>query len=368
VVLLAVVIAVGALRGHRSTTPPSPPAKPPVPGEPFGANTGRLFNGSVYPPSLVDAQLQALRETGATEARSDAPWEATEPRPPSGNLHRYDWSADDFIAGALAANGLSWLPIIDYSVTWARSIPGQDHSPPDAAEYAAYAAALAARYGPGGSFWHEHPTLPQHAVQTYEIWNEPDNPAFWVPKPDPAAYAALYLRARAAIESAQPNSRVIIGGLTHPTTFLPALVAAAPGLRTEIDGVGIHPYGDNPQAVLANVVAARRTLASLGLGDVPLYVTEFGWTTSPPGAHDYLSERLRPSYIEQTLDLLGHTNCDLAAVFIYAWVTPERDAADAQDWFGIHPPGGGASPDTTAFTRGLRSAGAQGTTNAVCAG
>lgn len=364
-VLLGVAIAVGALRSHRSAAPPAPPAKPAAASESYGANTGRLFNGGRYPLAVIDQQLHALRQAGATEARSDASWEATEPKPPSGNLHHYDWSFDDLVAGALARNGLTWLPIIDYSPPWARSVPGQDHSAPDAAEYAAYAAAVAARYGPDGTFWRANPSLPAHPVDTYEIWNEPDNPVFWVPKPDAAAYAALYLRAREAIDSAQPGARVIVGGLTHPTTFLPALVSAAPGVSKELDGVAIHPYGADPQAVLANVVAARKALVGLGLGKVPMYVTEFGWTTSPPGALDYLSERLRPGYLSQTLDLLGHTNCGLAAVFVYAWVTPERDPADAQDWFGIHPPDGGTSPDTTAFAHGLRAAAAPASRGAV---
>jgi hypothetical protein len=365
--LLALAIGIGVLTTHRSTPGPSLPGRRAVSGEQLGANTGRLFNGQTYPQTVIAAQLSALRDAGASLARSDASWEATEPQPPSGNLHHYDWSFDDLIASMLAANGLTWLPVIDYSPPWARSIPGQDHSAPDPAEYAAYAAAVAARYGPGGSFWRAHPQLPAHPVDTYEIWNEPDNPVFWVPRPDPAAYATLYLRARNAIDAVQPDARVIVGGLTHPESFLPALITAAPDLRTQLDGVGIHPYGATPQAVLAGVVSARNVLNSLGLGGVPLYVTEFGWTTSPPGAHDYLSARLRPSYIQQTLGELGHTNCGLAAVLLYAWVTPERDPQDAQDWFGIHPPGGGTSPDTAAFTAGVRAATAPGATNAACA-
>jgi hypothetical protein len=366
--VLAVAIALGVGRGHRPPTTSVLPAHPTQAGELFGANAGQLFNGRPYPQAVIEAQLKALHDAGATLARADASWEASEPSPPSANLHHYDWSFDDLIAGALAANGLSWLPIIDYSPPWARSIAGQDHSPPDAAEYAAYAAALAARYGPGGSFWRANRDLPQHPVDTYEIWNEPDNPVFWVPHPDAAAYARLYLQARAAIDLVQPKARVIVGGLTHPTSFLPTLVGAIPALRGHLDGVAIHPYGATPQDVLGNVVSARATLASLGLGSVPLYVTEFGWTTSPPGALDYLNARQRPAYIEQTLAGLGHTNCGLAAVLLYTWVTPERDPANPQDWFGIHPPGGGSTPETLAFTQGVRAATAPGATTPACAG
>jgi len=313
--------------------------------------------------------LAALRATGATLARSDALWEATEPEPPTAGVHRYDWSFDDGIAGALAGNDLTWLPIIDYSAPWAQSIPGVDHSPPaSVADYAAYAAAVARRYGSGGSFWSAHPGLPQRPVVALEIWNEPDNHVFWSPKPNPAGYANLYLQTRQAVEGTAPGIRVIVGGLAHPATFLPEVLAAAPQLRGQLDGVAIHPYGATPLAVLASVRTARRTLASLGLGSVPLYVTEFGWTTSPPGALDYLPARLRPAYIEETLAALGHVDCGVAAAMLYAWITPERNPADPQDWFGIHPPDGGQTADTTAFSDGLRAAAAPATTIRLCVG
>src|SRR6202007_3259929 len=113
---------------------------------------------------------------------------------------------------------------------------------------------------------------------------------------------------------------------------------AVPALGAQLDGVAIHPYGATPQAVLANVRSARLALDALGLGSAPLYVTEFGWTTDPPGALDYIAARLRPAYLERTIDALGHLDCGVAAAIVYAWLTPERDPSNEQDWFGISPP------------------------------
>jgi hypothetical protein len=333
----------------------------------LGASVNRLFNSQTYTAAQIDGQLTALAGTGATIARGDALWEAAEPEPPAGATHHYDWSFADRIAGALASHGLRWLPIIDYSAPWAQSIRGQDHSPPSSpAAYAAYASAFAARYGPGGSFWAAHPELRAEPVDAYEIWNEPDNPAFWSPAPDAAAYAGLYTRAREAIDAVQPGARVLVGGLTHPRTFLPGMLAADPSLRGRIDGVAVHPYGRTPQLVLRSVRNARRALQALGLGAVPLWITELGWTTSPPGALDYLPERLRPRYIEQALSELGHVDCGVAAGIVYTWLTPEANPADPQDWFGIHPPGGGSTADTDAFAAGVRAAQAPGPSLALC--
>ncbi len=351
------------------TPPPAgPPAKPAPTREALGINVNRLFNDRTYTPAQINSSLSALQRTGTTVARSDALWEAGEPAPPTGGVHHYDWSFDDQIAGSLAAHDLQWLPILDYSAPWAQSVPGQDHSAPlSPADFAAWAGALAARYGPGGAFWRAHPRLKALPVDTYEVWNEPDNPTFWVPEPDASYYANLYLRTRDAIAATDAGARVIVGGLTNPRTFLPAMLQARPDLAGHIDGVAIHPYGANPFVVLASVHTARRVLDSLGMSGVPLYVTEFGWTTQPAGALDWAPAQVRPGYISATLAALGHTDCGIAAALLYTWVTPQRNPANAQDWFGIEPPGGGGGPDVTAFTAGLARAAGPAPTVKLCA-
>ena len=145
---IILVLSSGQTRRHRVARLPSAPPRPALPapaGQVFGINVNRLFNDLTYTQAQIDAQLAAVRATGATVARSDALWEAAEPHAPVDGRHRYDWSFDDQIAGSLAAHGLTWLPIIDYTAPWAQSVSGQDHSPPRSdADYAAYAAAFAA--------------------------------------------------------------------------------------------------------------------------------------------------------------------------------------------------------------------------------
>ena len=349
-----------------TTSPPSTPlpARPAPSGEQFGANVNLLFNDQDSGDARIGHQLAALRGAGATLARSDALWEASEPVAPNGTRRRFDWSFDDEIAGELAAHGLSWLPILDYSVSWAQSVAGEDHSPPRSdADYAAYAQAFAARYGTGGSFWKTHPSLPALPVTAIEIWNEPDNPEFWQPTPNASAYADLYTAARNAIDAVDPAARVIVGGLTNPTSFLPAMLSARPQLRGHLDGVAIHPYG-TPPIMRDRVVAARRTLDALGLGSTPLYVTEFGWTTAPLGAPDYASPATRTGDISQALSTLSSLDCGIAAGLIYTWYSPETDPGNSQDWYGIDSLDGEPTADTAAFAAGLRAAAAS--TRSAC--
>ena len=365
-IVAGIVLAVssGGTHGHRVRTAPAAPAAPErpalaaPPGQGFGINVNRLFNDLSYTQAQVDAQLAAVRATGATLARSDALWEAAEPHAPVAGRHDYHWSFDDQIASSLAAHGLTWLPIIDYTAPWAQSVTGQDHSPPRSpADYAAYAGAFAARYGSGGAFWRAHPELAPAPVTAIEIWNEPDNPEFWTPSPDAAVYARMYLSARAAIDAVNPAIRVLVGGLTNASAFLPAMVTAEPQLRGHVDGVALHPYG-NPPVVLARVRGARAALVTAGMGAVPLYVTEFGWTTQPAGAINHAPASRRPADIQTVLQALGHLDCGLAATLLYTWVTPERSATDGQDWYGIANPTdpGAATPGTASFAAGLRAA------------
>jgi len=158
----------------------------------------------------------------------------------------------------------------------------------------------------------------------------------------------------------EAGAHVIVGGLTRPASFLAQMVSARPQLRTGLDGVAIHPYGADPSVVLGKVRAARATLDSLRLQAVPLYVTEFGWTTHPAGALNFAPEARRPGYIYATVTGLGHTDCGIAATIMYTWVTQERNPGDHESWYGISPPGGCTSSDVAAFASALRAATAPG--------
>ena len=53
-------------------------------------------------------------------------------------------------------------------------LPKSQGAAADATAMAAFVTSFAQRYGPGGSFWAQHPELPYLPVESYEIGNEPD--------------------------------------------------------------------------------------------------------------------------------------------------------------------------------------------------
>jgi polysaccharide biosynthesis protein PslG len=355
---------------------PAPPAPEPEPSPPepagpsIGVSVNWLFNGDTFTAAQVEEQLDAMQADGVKLARTDAFWGAAEPQAPAGGEHRYDWAFADRVAGSLASHGLTWLPIIAYSAPWAASVPGNDKGAPTSADdYAAYARAFTERYGREGRFWAERPELPPAPVTTIEIWNEPDNSEFWAPAPDPAAYIDLYLKARAAIREADPRARVLIGGLTGAPTFLPQLLAARPDARGQVDGVAVHTYSPEPLGALAEARDARRTLVSLGMADVPLWVTEFGWVSRPRNSDKYATPAERPGHIASTTSALAGSDCGIDGVVLYAWITPSANPRAEGDWYGLRARDGGPTASSRAFARAVAQAARppQGPAAALCA-
>src|SRR5262249_60039960 len=86
--------------------------------------------------------------------------------------------------------------------------------PRQPAAYGAFAAAVAARYGRGGTFWQDHPHLPRYLPAGIELWNEENLSRFWGNQvPSPPVYAAMVKAAYTSIKRVDPAMTVLIGGL-----------------------------------------------------------------------------------------------------------------------------------------------------------
>lgn len=325
-----------------TTPPPAPPPQPRT--TTFGPDVGGIFfNNPAQDPGFADRELAAAAADGLGIARAAPLWEATEPNPPQAGRHDYDWRFDDFIASRLAAHGFRWIAVLAFAPGWASQTPAQLHGAPRGeASYAAYAGAFARRY--------------RGQIAAYEVWNEENSAVFWRPTPDPATYARLYQSARAAIHAADPRTPVLVGGLadTGGPSFLSALLRQ-PHLRGQVDGVAVHPYGRNPAAVVGRVRDYRRELRSLGVGGTPLYVTEYGWTTSPVGSRTWAPEDRRGGYIGRVAEALLRSDCSVRMAIFFAWTTPQRSPAVPDDWYGIASRNAAPTPVTAAVGRTARA-------------
>jgi hypothetical protein len=141
------------------------------------------------------------------------------------------------------------------------------------------------RYGPYGSFWVEHPTLPYLPVRTWEVWNE-ENIVTFSSSTSPVRYAKLLRASGRILHEADPGSRVLAGGLfgrplqippnTASGDFLSRLYQAGT-VKPFFDGVALHPYVADAGAMRAMIRNLRRVMKDHRDGATPLLVTELGW-------------------------------------------------------------------------------------------
>lgn len=320
-------------------------ARAAMPGEFYGVNSGHaLLEDRAQRP----AAFAAMRAGGLSQVRTDASWTGIEPARPVAGVHTYEWAKYDLFVSDLAHNGLRWYPMLGYSSPWATSVEGNPFSPPASdADFAAFAAAFAGRYGPGGSFWVEHPELPQLPTTVYGVWNEPSNSQFWEgPEASPARYMRLYVTARAAIRSVDPAARVATAGLLDSgmvdgANYLRAMLNSAPGARTQIDAIGWQPYIGDLEQTLASIKRARTTLTEYGLGAVPIEISEVGW-------HTGYSTAQRSEWMRGLAAKLPHAGLNVTRLMPYVWSSsPEWQITNSDGSLG--PIGG-------AYLAGIRDA------------
>ena len=254
-------------------------------GSKFGISVGATL--SWLNKTDLNAELTDIQSLGVGWVRYDFEWDQIQ----SGGKTSYDWAVTDRVVKAIIAHHMQVLPVVAYTPTWARpaGCASMMCAPADPADYAAFAKAVAAHYGPMG-------------VHTYEIWNEPNIHGFWQPAPNVAAYSALLKGAYGAIKSVDPTATVVSAGLapaaTTATSIAPVEFVAGmylQGDKSFFDGLGFHPYtfpalpSDTQSwnawaqmSVTTNNI--RGIMVANGDSAKQIWMTEFGAPTGGSGA------------------------------------------------------------------------------------
>jgi polysaccharide biosynthesis protein PslG len=232
------------------------------------------------------AQLERLGRGGVGTLRINLAWGSVQ----SGPDARYDWSHYDPVVQHAAENGIRVLATLYSSPTWVASTPEVPPLGSSLPRFEDFARAAAKRYGASGTFWTQHPDLPKLPITDWQLWNEPNSPLFWKPRPDAGQYLELLRVFDSAIKDVDPGARILLGGLfptpTHGISldrFLSDLYQG--GARKLFDAVALHPYARTPRDALDRVEQARGIMRRFGDADKPIWVTEVGWASrgTPPG-------------------------------------------------------------------------------------
>lgn len=300
----------------------------------YGLNVQTLFRLDTIPPDRWGAFLDRMQAGGMARARIDAHWQYAEPNPPGGGQHRYTWfrgwdprSSMDTQARLLASRGIRMVPVISHAPPWAAG-KGRTLAPEHYADMAAFTAAFARRYGPGGDFWRENPDLPALPVHEYELWTEANSTIFWTGGPNPVEYVAALRPVRDALKAADPGAKLLASlGWQNFAGYTRAIYAA--GAKGLIDGVGFHPYAPHAPAIIDLVRIMRATLRDLGDDALPIWLTETGQPVTyagrggPRADSGLVSDAARAATQALTGDALARSDCDVRDFQVYTIVASE---------------------------------------------
>src|SRR3954454_554392 len=240
---MAIVLLVAALFALPSCAGAAKVSRPKAPPGFFGvmADGPLLYNGFDD-----QSEFDLMDRSGVQTIRMAMPWSDMEPQP--GQLNFAD---TDKIVPQAASHGFTPLPTVTFAPDWAARHPGNSNSPPEGtSNYADFIAACVRRYGPGGSFWSDHPEVPNRPIRDWQIWNEPNQPVFnWSDQPFAKDYVALVRAARTAIKTADPGAKIVLAGLVGTSWNALGHIYEAGG-RNLFDVVAIHPFTLQAENVL----------------------------------------------------------------------------------------------------------------------
>lgn len=257
----------------------------------FGVNSHLATR---YPdPTSMDVPVEVLEDLGVQWVREDFHWHRVQPA-----RDVWDWTFTDAAMRAILKQDIEVLGVLGPSVGWAtanqRDVPNDvSYYAPDPDLFVDYVRAVVTRY--------------RRYIDHWEIWNEPDNPTFWRPQPDPVAYAELLMRSSAVIKEIDPDATVLIGGF-NPFDKTFARTVAAEGAWNSFDIIAIHPYVDPYSPEDGNIAASADIARALGnqFGPKPIWVTELGWSSGPSDRDQVglTDEELQASYLVRAMLLL----------------------------------------------------------------
>jgi hypothetical protein len=294
------------------------------------------ISGEPYPAD-IDRAVASARELHAKLVRTDAPWAVLEPES-GAQVEPAALAGIDRLLADAASRGLRVVLTVDTTPCWASSapaalldkcVPGQLSAanawpPRNPADYAAFVAYLARRYG--------------SSLAAIEVWNEPDqsNEDYFAGPEKAQRYAALVRAAYPAIKQANPNVLVLAGALVGSNgAFLRALYAA--GMKGYYDALAVHFY----TLTLASVRSIHEVQLANG-DNTPLWLDEFGWSSCYPRQkieqeQGCVTAQVQAANLTETIRALAHAPY-VAAAIVYKLQDAPGELFGVLSASGAHKP------------------------------
>jgi polysaccharide biosynthesis protein PslG len=287
-------------------------------------------------------------------------WFEVEPRQ---GVHDFDQL--DATIGAAAAAGVRVLPFVYGTPPW---LADEAATPPlrDRASRAwrRFLARLVRRYGRGGSLWRGRSI--RRPIRRWQIWNEPNFPIFWKPRPSATAYVRLLRISARTIRRLDPVARIVTAGVApvedgmYPWTFLRRMYRV-PGATRAFDIAALHPYATSLGSLEYELRHVRQAMARGGDGSKPLLITEFGVASDGvrPNPFDKGAQG-QAGFLEDAYRLLlsKRRRWHLAGAYWFAWqdITTSDPYCIFCQYAGLFDVDGNPKPAWWAFRRAVEQA------------
>jgi hypothetical protein len=288
----------------------------------------------------VTTDFERMRAAHVGTFRSSLLWSVVEFKRGARN-----WGPYDQVFADAARARIRLLPVILSSPTFAAK--RYQYPPRSRAALRAYAAFVrdaVKRYGRNGSFWRAQRGLPYKPVVAWQIWNEPNYPAYWFRKPSAKQYVRLLKLSRKAIRRADRRGKVVLAGIANTrhgvsyTRYINALYRSH--AKRYFDVMAVHPYAASPGGVLG-VIKRTRAIMRRYRDRASIWVTEIGWATGgrvSRGTRKFKTSRrgqarrLSRSY---RLLLRGRRHYGIGMGVWFAWRDRSPDAGE-RNWWAIN--------------------------------
>ncbi|HUB76320.1 MAG TPA: Ig-like domain-containing protein [Solirubrobacteraceae bacterium] len=212
------------------------------------------------------------------------------------------------------------------------------------------------------------------SVTAYEIWNEEDASSWWTGSA--GQYLGLLQAAHGAIKSADPGAQVILGGLTaNDYAYLQQLYAD--GAHGYFDAVAVHTddacsqtspdgFAFNPGSTeierwsFLGFTTVHDVMAANGDGSLPIYMTEFGWSTTSAICSSGVSagqrrggvnEKTQALYLEQSYNCLAQPQYGYVAAAMWFDMNDFAPQNNIYDRYGLLSYGLKPKPSFNAFEK-----------------
>jgi hypothetical protein len=211
----------------------------------------------------------------------------------------------------------------------------------DGASYRDYVVDFVHYWGPGGSFWDEHPELDEsrYAITSIELGNEP-----YFGEMTPDEYATAVQPALEAVAGLGVPVKVILPSYIHGdrTTWIDTLYERIPHLNGLFHAFADHPYwyahdpaeeGDN--GPFERIDTLRERMAYHGAGDKPLYITEYGESTASCGG-ECTSEAGQAEHLQAMLDaVISRSDWGVEMLSVFQLRDRGTGSGDREEQFGL---------------------------------